>query len=81
MYQNMVKSHSDLDGCDCDYCRLLKKYVKAKLDMSRYRRYMNSHKFDYYNNPDIVRHEMRLSEFRLQVKDLKLAKDNLKKIA
>ena len=81
MYQNMVKSHKDLNGCDCNYCRLLRKYVQAKLDMSRYIRYMNSHEFDYYNNPDIVRYETRLSEMKREIKNLKCAKDKLKKFA
>jgi hypothetical protein len=77
----LIKSHNDLN-CNCDYCKLLHNYVRAKKDLTRTKRIYWSDNYVEYTNLSLVDKPAllweRLENLQLYVLRLKRRKDSLK---
>ena len=78
VYQNMIASHNEF--CGCNYCTVLKDYVRMKRYKSSTSKRLRMMEIDYgYWSADIE--EDMLSDIRKinnKIKELKIYKDSLK---
>lgn len=78
VYQNMIASHNEF--CDCNYCTVLKEYVRMKRYKASTSKRLRMLGIDYgYWNADIE--EDMFSDIRKvnsKIKELKIYKDSLK---
>ena len=71
VYLKMIDAHNEF--CDCDYCELLKKYVKSKIYICKIKRqyyWGDGESQDLWDN--IQRHKELIKTLKLQKDTLKL---------
>ena len=82
VYQNMIASHNEF--CGCNYCTVLKEYIKVKKFKSILNRELNNRNHDYFyraghwdpgEEEDMLCHIRKLGS---KIKELKIYKDSLK---
>lgn len=72
---NLVKSHNEF--CGCEYCLILKEYVRLKIRLHHRNKY-NSYYFGRREYKDWLHYEEDLIYLKNKVKELKKQKDQIK---
>lgn len=75
VYLNLIKAHNDF--CSCDYCNILKEYVRTKKYLTSYTRKLYTYDYDCHETGMGYQYTV-VRDLQRRISELKLQKDKLK---